>query len=399
MAQNEMAQNEWPELAKGLPEGLECGLRNFWYPILQSEDVSSNGPVAIKSLGLELVVWRDGQDRAHVFLDRCPHRYVKLSVGRVMEGDLQCVYHGLRFGAGGRCTLIPWEAEDCKLLDEISAVAYPTEELGGYVWAYIGDVEKFPPPPFEESVPEELFDDRRFVHFRLPTEVWNANWLLVVDGGDAYHAVTLHVGSQQHAAVLDYLDPQVSAQFASTSAPQESVALEDRRVKIVESDGHGLRGLSVDKHGRNLDHGHRLEKVDGERFNLPSLVTNPIRPVTGTAPYVSRFFQVPIDDKQTRLFRYAAWRVESDDEREHLKQHFVNVVRVRQLKTSAEDQMIAEANAALVECRENEFLLSPDRDVVRVRRKLAETFLAQCEGKRTPDREITPSRESMRFPI
>ena len=72
----------------------------------------------------------------------------------------------------------------------------PARELGGYVWAYLGDAQKFPPPPLEQEVPEELTKPDEFIWFRLPTEVWKCNWLLAVDGSDAFHAVVLHASSQ-----------------------------------------------------------------------------------------------------------------------------------------------------------------------------------------------------------
>lgn len=42
------------------------------------------------------------------FVDRCPHRNVPLSLGRVdAAGCLECPYHGWRFSAEGRCVEIP----------------------------------------------------------------------------------------------------------------------------------------------------------------------------------------------------------------------------------------------------------------------------------------------------
>jgi len=41
------------------------------------------------------------------FRDRCPHRLAPLSAGRVVDGRLECAYHGWRFESGGRATSIP----------------------------------------------------------------------------------------------------------------------------------------------------------------------------------------------------------------------------------------------------------------------------------------------------
>lgn len=392
-----------PEIVRGVPAGLEMGLRNYWYPIIQSNELPVGSPVALTCLGEDLVVFRDSQGNPQVLFDRCPHRYVKLSVGRVLGDELQCSYHGLRFNGAGNCTLIPWEQESTPALQQkLCARAYKAAEVGGVVWAYLGDEKQFPAPPIEHCLPEELFQPDKFVHFLLPTEIWDANWLLVIDGSDAYHAVTLHVESQQHDAVLKYLDHDALTQLDSKkeqTAPS-SVPLADRRVRIVETDGHGLRGISVDLEGNHLEHGHKLAPLRGERFNLPGLVTNALRPVENAAPYVSRLFQVPINYQQTRMFRYAAWRAETDEERAKLKRHFETVVRPRQLKTSAEDRMMAAVGGDLVESRANELLLSPDRDMTRIRRRLAAAFAAQkLEHRRAPAGEMTPSAETLVFPV
>src|ERR1051325_5495871 len=104
-----MNATDIPELVPGVPKGLEIGLRNYWYPILQSEELGREKPLALQCLGENLVVWRDERNRPAVLSDRCPHRCAKLSLGRVLEGNLQCALHGLRFNKVGDCVLIPWE--------------------------------------------------------------------------------------------------------------------------------------------------------------------------------------------------------------------------------------------------------------------------------------------------
>src|SRR4030088_553237 len=85
------------DVAPNLPAGLPLGLRNYWYPVLQSEELPAGRPVGFKVLGENLAAWRDAAGRPSVVRDRCPHRSMKLSVGRVLDGELQCSLHGLRF--------------------------------------------------------------------------------------------------------------------------------------------------------------------------------------------------------------------------------------------------------------------------------------------------------------
>src|SRR5882724_2401142 len=169
------------DVAPNLPAGLPKGLRNYWYPVLQSEELPAGQPVGFMALSEPLVAWRDATGKPCVVHDRCPHRSIKLSIGRVYDGNLQCILHGLRFDGEGQCVMIPWDEEEDRKRKAPSVSAYPADELGGYVWAYLGDAKAFPPPPLAEEVPEELTKPDEFIWFRLPTEVWQTNWLLAVD--------------------------------------------------------------------------------------------------------------------------------------------------------------------------------------------------------------------------
>ncbi|KAL3160408.1 hypothetical protein ABBQ32_010732 [Trebouxia sp. C0010 RCD-2024] len=79
-----------------------------WYPVALDKDLETYRPNAIKLLGKDLVLWKDGDSEWRCFDDVCPHRLVPLSEGRIeTDGTLQCAYHGWRFNAEGACTTIP----------------------------------------------------------------------------------------------------------------------------------------------------------------------------------------------------------------------------------------------------------------------------------------------------
>jgi phenylpropionate dioxygenase-like ring-hydroxylating dioxygenase large terminal subunit len=278
----------------------------------------------------------------------------------VLDGDLQCILLGLRFVGKGSCTLIPLETERTRAHDKVCVQAYPARELGGYVWCYIGDAQKFPPPPLESEVPEELLKPEEFVCFRLPTQVWKANWLIAIDGSDGFHAITLHTVSQSAADI----------------ERQGGVPLADRRVQIIRTN-HGIRGVSVDMAGRAIGHGHYTTDVRGDRFVLPCLTTNPISPAPGAASYASRLWQFPVDENHTMIVRYLAFRATSDAERANAKATFDSVAAQRLEKVGEEDAWAAEAQGDLLEARLNENLLWPDEDVVKVRRMIARAFISQ----------------------
>jgi phenylpropionate dioxygenase-like ring-hydroxylating dioxygenase large terminal subunit len=297
-----------------------------------------------------------------VLFDRCPHRAAKLSAGRVLEGQLQCAFHGLRFDKTGQCTLIPWEPEESPSLREVSVRSYPARELGGYIWAYLGDATQFPPPPLEQEVPQEILREDEYRWFRMPTEIWDANWLLTVDGGDGFHAVILHSDTQ---AVEDK-----TWQGGNVQRPAASLA--ERRVKIVETT-YGVRGIAVDRRGKPIHHGHLLD-VKGDRFILPCITTNVISPVPGAEPYVARLCGVEARERWEKLF--------------------YEVVKPRLEGISREDAMIAAAQGDLVTARKHEHLFEPDKSMYEVRQRVKKAFLAEREKKR-----IAPSHESLVWPV
>jgi phenylpropionate dioxygenase-like ring-hydroxylating dioxygenase large terminal subunit len=109
-------------------------LRRFWYVACQSAELGRK-PLARTVVGVPLVLFRDAGGKPAALLDRCPHRNVPLSLGRVVAGGrLECAYHGWQFEAGGRCALVPGMlVSDGR---ERRAPAAAVREQGGLVWVY-----------------------------------------------------------------------------------------------------------------------------------------------------------------------------------------------------------------------------------------------------------------------
>ncbi|HSO00573.1 MAG TPA: Rieske (2Fe-2S) protein, partial [Candidatus Nanopelagicales bacterium] len=73
---------------------------DHWHPVLRSEELGKE-PVGVQVAGHEVAVFRAGE-AIGALEDRCPHRGMRLSVGRVEGERLVCAYHGWRWGADGR---------------------------------------------------------------------------------------------------------------------------------------------------------------------------------------------------------------------------------------------------------------------------------------------------------
>jgi phenylpropionate dioxygenase-like ring-hydroxylating dioxygenase large terminal subunit len=85
--------------------------------------------------GNPLVLFRT-KDGVTALTDRCPHRLVELSNGRVIEGQIECPYHGWRFGAAGVCTAIPGHVGD---LPQVRVKQWAVHETEGAIFASDGD--------------------------------------------------------------------------------------------------------------------------------------------------------------------------------------------------------------------------------------------------------------------
>ncbi|MGZ0167298.1 MAG: Rieske 2Fe-2S domain-containing protein [Planctomycetales bacterium] len=105
-------------------------LRRHWLVACTDRELSTR-PLSRTVLDVPLVVFRSGQ-QVTALLDRCPHRNVPLSSGRVVAGCVQCPYHGWQFDGDGRCVFRPGVIEDAPVA--VSVPCFPTVLRDGLVW-------------------------------------------------------------------------------------------------------------------------------------------------------------------------------------------------------------------------------------------------------------------------
>ena len=100
-------------------------------------------------------------------------------------------------------------------------------------------------------------------------------------------------------------------------------------MKIVPTP-QGIRGVVLDREGRQIHHGHFMDGWRGERWTLPGLFTVPIAPGPTLPPYVARLYQFAIDATHTQSSRWAAMRASSDEERALCRKMWDEVAGPRQ---------------------------------------------------------------------
>src|ERR1041384_4739802 len=144
-----MLSKESTELLTRVGPGTPMGnlLRRYWMPALLSSEVpqADSDPVRVRLMGEDLIAFRDTAGRVGLMAHNCPHRGASLFFGRNEEGGLRCVYHGWKFSADGTCLDMPNEPAESDFKHNVKATAYPTQERGGLIWAYLGP--RTDPPP------------------------------------------------------------------------------------------------------------------------------------------------------------------------------------------------------------------------------------------------------------
>jgi phenylpropionate dioxygenase-like ring-hydroxylating dioxygenase large terminal subunit len=186
-----MLSPEENELVSRVGPGTPMGevLRRYWMPALLAEELPEpdGAPLRVGLLGENLVAFRDTAGRVGIFDEMCPHRGASLWLGRNEEGGLRCVYHGWKYDVTGQCVDMMNEPAEFDFKEKVRVRAYPTEEIGGVIWTYMGPPETIAPPPkfAWTQVPES--------HRNVSRVHQECNWLQALEGGvDSSHVQALH---------------------------------------------------------------------------------------------------------------------------------------------------------------------------------------------------------------
>jgi phenylpropionate dioxygenase-like ring-hydroxylating dioxygenase large terminal subunit len=128
-----------------------------WYPVARSEKVGTT-PVPVGAGGQAYVVVRLRPGAEVTALPaRCPHRLVPLATATVVDGRLQCPYHGWQYDAEGRCVEIPSLGPDGTPPPRADlSVPWAVEERDGWVWLAPERTPALRPPRAGDPEPEPV---------------------------------------------------------------------------------------------------------------------------------------------------------------------------------------------------------------------------------------------------
>ena len=127
-------------------------LKNTWYVAAHGSELD-DGLVARTICNEQVVMFRAASGELAVLEDRCPHRFVPLSMGKRVGDSVECGYHGLRFGPDGSCVEAPNDEEAQRV--RLCVRAYAAVERHGWIWMWLGEREAADP----STIPDFSFFD------------------------------------------------------------------------------------------------------------------------------------------------------------------------------------------------------------------------------------------------
>ena len=143
-------QRSVPAKRRGLHSSLEIeeGLKRFWYPVAFASQLKDNKPVPFELFGQPWVMFRNEQGQPACVKDTCAHRACPLSLGKVIDGNIQCPYHGWQYNQHGQCVSMP-STVSCP---NIGVRAMACKEQDGFVLVWPGEG---PEPVLPDLAPPE----------------------------------------------------------------------------------------------------------------------------------------------------------------------------------------------------------------------------------------------------
>lgn len=216
--------------------------RTEWYPLYLAKDVPADAPLGLTVFDRQLVLYRDGSGELRCHEDRCPHRLAKLSEGQLIDGRLECLYHGWQFEGDGKCVKIPQLPGDAKIPKSACLKSYEIRDSQGVIWVWMS-----PETPPEES--------------KLP-------WFETFARPGINDISTIHELPYDHSILLENLmDPAhvpISHDRTDWTAKREQA--QPLKFKVAERSGRGFAGWW----GREADG----EPQNFLRFSAPCVLQN-----------------------------------------------------------------------------------------------------------------------------
>ena len=165
-----------------------------WYVVARSKQIQRGQVRTVDMLHRKIAVYR-GMDGIIRAVDAvCAHLGANLGHGALIENDLQCAFHGWRYGTDGICNYVPHVEHPPRRKLRV----YPTQEKWGLIWLFNGakPLWNFPEP------------DTYLFPLLMPSVQLKCHpHLMIANGLDGAHFEPLHHMQQTTAPVLTVCEP------------------------------------------------------------------------------------------------------------------------------------------------------------------------------------------------
>ena len=255
-------------------------MRRYWQPFAAADEIKDKWTLKVRLLGENLVLFKDRSGKLGLIAENCPHRRASFAYGIPTERGIRCPYHGWEFGHQGECLNQPNELDNPTFKARVQTSAYPVQELGGLLFAYMG-------PQPQPLLPR--LDG--FVHpgtiRMLGRSLLPINWLQIMENSlDPVHTEWLH---GHHYEFLK----------------------EQEGIKVAISAHHQKIDFKEFEYGMTK---HRLlegNSEDGDDWKVGHPIIFPNTLAVGNGDEKARYFsfqiRVPVDDENTLHLWYNAY--------------------------------------------------------------------------------------------
>jgi phenylpropionate dioxygenase-like ring-hydroxylating dioxygenase large terminal subunit len=164
-----------------------CGvIYNQWYIILESKELKKEKLLRVKRFNENLVLWRNEKQEISCISDVCCHRGASLSCGRVINGSLECPFHGFIYNGSGNVTSIPANGKNNPVPETMKVSSYKTFEKHGFIWLWWGEKSKIIEDPF-------FFEELNDFSYSGFKDHWNVHYSRAIENQlDVVHLPFVH---------------------------------------------------------------------------------------------------------------------------------------------------------------------------------------------------------------
>jgi 5,5'-dehydrodivanillate O-demethylase len=343
----------------GVGPGTPMGnlFRCYWHPIAGVAELRQARIKRVRLLGEDLVLFRSGDTSYGLVAERCEHRGCSLFYGIPEPDGLRCSYHGWLYSAQGACLEQPAEADHSRFKDRVRINAYPVQEMGGLLFAYLGSGPAPVLPPFDVYSWREGV--RQIGYTLLPV-----NWLQPMENSlDPVHFEWLH------GHYGDYIFRQQG------KPPTDQMIRKHLRIGFDQFEWGIIKRRIVEG---------TTEEDEAWRVGHPIVFPNILR--VGRNGAHSFQVRVPVDDENTLIWWYTCFRpsgveIPPQDHIPVFEVPYQDANGELILDTVEGQDMMAWLTQGRIADRTTEHLGASDRGVVMYRQLLQSELDKVAEGK------------------